>query len=180
MPGRTIIRARYMQGFRGELGAEEAIGRYRIVLPLGQGGTADVYLAVADGPSGFHKLVVLKALRKCFSDDPDFRAMFLSEARLAARLHHPNIVQTNEVVEVDGVPTLVMEYLDGQPLSQVIVRGKQGGFSLSMQLRVIIDAAWRLMLGLPFGDALIRSIVWMGGIVAVFAPLAIARYRRRV
>jgi serine/threonine-protein kinase len=129
-----------MQGFRGELGAEEAIGRYRIVLPLGQGGTADVYLAVADGPSGFHKLVVLKALRKCFSDDPEFRAMFLSEARLAARLHHPNIVQTNEVIEVDGVPTLVMEYLDGQPLSQVIVRGKQGGFSLKMQLRVIIDA----------------------------------------
>jgi tRNA A-37 threonylcarbamoyl transferase component Bud32 len=129
-----------MLGFRGELGAEEAIGRYRIVLPLGQGGTADVYLAVANGPSGFHKLVVLKALRKCFSDDPDFRAMFLSEARLAARLHHPNIVQTNEVIEVDGVPTLVMEYLDGQPLSQVIVRGRQGGFSLSMQLRVLIDA----------------------------------------
>ena len=129
-----------MQGFRGELGAEEAIGRYRIVLPLGQGGTADVYLAVAGGPSGFHKLVVLKVLRKCFSDDPDFRAMFLGEARLAARLQHPNIVQTNEVVEVDGVPTLVMEYLDGQPLSQVIVRGKQGGFPLSMQLRVLIDA----------------------------------------
>jgi len=129
-----------MQGFRGELGAEEAIGRYRIVLPLGQGGTADVYLAVAVGPSGFHKLVVLKALRKCFSDDPDFRAMFLSEARLAARLHHPNIVQTNEVIEVDGVPTLVMEYLDGQPLSQVIVRGRQGGFSLAMQLRVLVDA----------------------------------------
>jgi len=127
------------QGFRGELGAEEAIGRYRIVLPLGQGGTADVYLAVAGGPSGFHKLVVLKVLRKCFSDDPDFRAMFLSEARLAARLQHPNIVQTNEVIEVDGVPTLVMEYLDGQPLSQVIVRGKQGGFPLAMQLRVLID-----------------------------------------
>jgi serine/threonine-protein kinase len=99
-----------------------------------------VYLAVAGGPSGFHKLVVLKVLRKCFSDDPDFRAMFLGEARLAARLQHPNIVQTNEVVEVDGVPTLVMEYLDGQPLSQVIVRGKQGGFPLAMQLRVLIDA----------------------------------------
>jgi eukaryotic-like serine/threonine-protein kinase len=129
-----------MQGFSGALGAEEAIGRYRIVLPLGQGGTADVYLAVAEGPSGFHKLVVLKVLKKCFSDDPDFRAMFLGEARLAARLHHPNIVQTNEVIEVDGVPTLVMEYLDGQPLSQVIVRGKQAGFSLEMQLRVLIDA----------------------------------------
>ena len=66
--------------------------------------------------------------------------MFLSEARLAARLHHPNVVQTNEVIEVDGAPVLVMEYLDGQPLSQVIMRGKQGGFSLAMQLRVLVDA----------------------------------------
>ncbi len=66
--------------------------------------------------------------------------MFLSEARLAARLHHQNVVQTNEVIEVDGAPVLVMEYLDGQPLSQVITRGKQGGFSLAMQLRVLVDA----------------------------------------
>jgi hypothetical protein len=45
-----------------------------------------------------------------------------------------------EVIEVDGAPVLVMEYLDGQPLSQVIVRGKQGGFPLAMQLRVLADA----------------------------------------
>ena len=51
-----------MLGLRGELGPDEVVGKYRIVLPLGQGGTADVYLAVADGPSGFQKLVVLKVL----------------------------------------------------------------------------------------------------------------------
>jgi serine/threonine-protein kinase len=129
-----------MQGVRGALARDEVLGRYRIVLPLGQGGTADVYLAVAEGPSGFHKLVVLKVLKPAFANDPDFRSMFLAEARLAARLHHPNIVQTNEVIEVDGVPILVMEYLDGQPLSQVIVRGKDAGFSLAMQLRVLVDA----------------------------------------
>ena len=61
--------------------------------------------------------------------------MFLSEARLAARLRHPNIVQTNEVLESGGSPVMVMEYLDGQPLSQVIVRGKQDGFTLAMHLR---------------------------------------------
>ena len=49
-------------------------------------------------------------------------------------------MQTNEVIEDDGAPVLVMEYLDGQPLSQVIVRGKQGGFTLAMQLRVLADA----------------------------------------
>jgi len=129
-----------MLGLRGELGAVELVGKYRIVLPLGQGGTADVYLAVADGPSGFTKLVVVKVLRKSLASDSEFRMMFVSEARLAARLHHPNIVQTNEVIEVDGAPVLVMEYLDGQPLSQVIVRGKQGAFTLAMQLQVLVDA----------------------------------------
>jgi serine/threonine-protein kinase len=93
-----------------------------------------------DGPSGFTKLVVVKVLRKNLASDNEFRLMFLSEARLAARLHHPNVVQTNEVTEVDGAPVLVMEYLDGQPLSQVIMRGKQEGFTLAMQLRVLADA----------------------------------------
>ena len=139
-PARSILRAQKMLGLRGELGAVELVGKYRIVLPLGQGGTADVYLAVADGPGGFTKLVVVKVLRKSLASDSEFRMMFVSEARLAARLHHPNIVQTNEVIEVDGAPVLVMEYLDGQPLSQMIVRGKQGGFSLAMQLRVLVDA----------------------------------------
>src|SRR5262245_30253632 len=129
-----------MLSLRWETGAVEAVGKYRIVFPLGQGGTADVFLAVAEGPSGFQKLVVVKVLRKSLASDADFRQMFLSEARLAARLHHPNVVQTNEVIEVDGAPVLVMEYLDGQPLSQLIVRGRQGDFTLAMQLRVLVDA----------------------------------------
>ena len=129
-----------MLGLRGETGVVETVGKYRIVFPLGQGGTADVFLAVAEGPSGFQKLVVVKVLRKSLASDADFRQMFLSEARLAARLHHPNVVQTNEVIEVDGAPVLVMEYLDGQPLSQVIVRGRKGDFTLAMQLRVLADA----------------------------------------
>ena len=71
-----------MLGLRGELGAVEAVGKYRIVLPLGQGGTADVYLAVADGPSGFNKLVVVKVLRKSLASDSDFRRC--SSARRAS------------------------------------------------------------------------------------------------
>jgi tRNA A-37 threonylcarbamoyl transferase component Bud32 len=129
-----------MQGY-GELGAGGAVGKYRVVLQLGQGGTADVYLAAADGPGGFRKLVVLKVLKKSLAADEELRAMFLGEAKLAARLHHRNIVQTNEVlVAEDGRPVMVMEYLEGQPLSQVIVRGRQGGFTAGMQLRVLADA----------------------------------------
>jgi serine/threonine-protein kinase len=130
-----------MVGLQRELTAEGSAGKYRIVLPLGQGGTADVYLAIGDGPGGFRKLAVLKVLRKSLSSDAEFRAMFLDEARLAARLHHPNIVQTYEVLAEAGGPVIVMEYLDGQPLSELIVRGREGGgFPLAMQLAVLIDA----------------------------------------
>src|SRR3954470_15182607 len=99
-------------------------GKYRLLVELGQGGTANVYVAVARGPSGFNKLVVLKSLKLNLVDDPQFRKMFLDEARLAARLNHPNVVQTNEVFEDEGVPVIVMEYLEGQPLSQVLMRAR--------------------------------------------------------
>jgi serine/threonine-protein kinase len=126
------------RGLSGESPAQE--GKYRVLVELGQGGTAIVYLAVARGPSGFNKLVVLKALKKNLSNDPEFRNMFLNEARLAARLNHPNIVQTNEVAEDEGVPVIVMEYLEGQPLSNILIRGRTGALSLAMHLRIITDS----------------------------------------
>ncbi len=129
-----------MVGLRGESPVEGSFGRYRTVLALGEGGTADVHLAVADGPAGFRKLVVLKVLKPTLSHDPELRDMFLREARLAARLHHPNVVQTYEVLDQGPAPVIVMEYLDGQPLSQLIVRGRDIGFTLPLQLRVLIDA----------------------------------------
>src|SRR3954469_16289939 len=98
---------------------EQPEARFRAVAQLGQGGTADVFLAVSRGPSGFSKLVVLKAMRSNLRYEREFTEMFLNEARLSARLNHPNVVQTNEVFEFDGLPVIVMEYLDGQPLSHV-------------------------------------------------------------
>ncbi|HVJ20105.1 MAG TPA: serine/threonine-protein kinase [Polyangiaceae bacterium] len=116
-------------------------GKYRLLAQLGQGGTADVSLAVARGPSGFNKLVVLKSMRSTMRAEPELARMFLNEARLAARLNHPNIVQTNEVFEFDGLPVIVMEYLEGQPLSSVLSRGRAAGtFTLAMHLRVISEA----------------------------------------
>src|SRR5882724_11771414 len=114
-------------------------GKHIILAELGHGGTADVYLAVARGPSGFSKLVVLKTLKISLQSDPEFREMFLNEARLAARLNHPNIVQTYEVVEQNGVPTIVMEYLEGQPLSTILKRAKKRELTLAMHLRIICD-----------------------------------------
>jgi serine/threonine protein kinase len=113
--------------------------KHVILVELGHGGTADVFLAVARGPSGFSKLVVLKTLKASLRSDPEFREMFLNEARLAARLSHSNIVQTYEVVEQAGVPTIVMEYLEGQPLSAILKRAQNNELALSMHLRIICD-----------------------------------------
>jgi serine/threonine-protein kinase len=102
---------------------------------------ADVILAVARGPGGFQKLLVIKRLRYHLADDPEFVSMLVDEARLAARLNHPNIVHTNEVGEVDGQFFIAMEYLEGQPLTRLKRRAAKEGnaFSRDMQLRVVAD-----------------------------------------
>ncbi len=101
-------------------GRTESFDKYRFVARIGTGGMADVYLAVLHGPEGFQRLLVLKRLRPDLSGDAKYRAMLLDEARLAARLHHPNIVQTLEFGEHEGCPYIAMEYLDGQPLHAML------------------------------------------------------------
>src|SRR5262245_48314066 len=71
-----------------------AFGKYQLFASLGRGGMADVFLAVSRGPMGFNKLVVIKRLRPALAEEASFRNMFLDEARLAARLNHPNVVHT--------------------------------------------------------------------------------------
>src|SRR5262245_32278514 len=91
----------------------------RLLLELGRGGTGTVYLAVSEGASGFQKLKVVKYLRADLAARPKALQSFLEEARLAARLHHPNVVQTNEVGFEDEQYFIEMEYLDGQSLEAV-------------------------------------------------------------
>jgi serine/threonine-protein kinase len=81
---------------------------------------AEVYLAVMRSPGGIDKLVVLKSIRQELASDAEIRRMFLTEARLSARLNHPNVLQVSEVVDDIERPTLIMEYLEGQPLSVVL------------------------------------------------------------
>jgi serine/threonine protein kinase len=101
------------------------MGRYAPVARLGTGGMADVFLTLAHGPQGVNKLAVVKRLR-----DPgnvSLIEMLLDEARLAARLNHPNIVHTYEAGEARGEYFIAMEYLEGQPLSRLLK--KAGGLS---------------------------------------------------
>jgi eukaryotic-like serine/threonine-protein kinase len=118
------------------------VGRYRILSELGRGGMSNVYLAVAHGPGGVNKLVVLKALLPDLSAEPYALSMFLDEARLAAQLNHPNVVQTYEVGTEGDRHVIVMEYLEGQALSTVIKRSEQAGrpLSLALHLRIIVSA----------------------------------------
>jgi serine/threonine-protein kinase len=100
------------------------LGKYRLIAELGQGGMADVYLAVTRQSAVFSKLVVIKRMKDHLVHDVEFMTMFLDEARIAARLNHPNLVQTLEVGEAHGQHFLTMEYLDGQPLHRILNRAR--------------------------------------------------------
>ncbi len=93
-----------------------------------------VHLAMTQGPQGFVKLVVLKMLKPELLGNPDAERSFMQEARISARLSHPNLVQVYEVIKFSGVPTLVMEYLEGKPLAVVADRAP---LDLSGYLHVI-------------------------------------------
>jgi serine/threonine-protein kinase len=119
-----------------------SFGKYQLFASLGRGGMADVFLSVARGQMGFHKLAVVKRLRPALGQQPAFREMFLDEARLAARLNHPNIVHSYEVGEQDGLYFIAMEYLEGQSLNKVLkelVRRREP-FGIELAVRVVADA----------------------------------------
>ncbi len=116
-------------------------GKYRLIAELGQGGMATVYLAVALGDSGFRKLAVVKLLRSEFAIDEEFIQMFLDEARLCARLSHPNIVHTYDVGVDEGEHLIAMEYLDGVSLHAARAKlGRNGGpFTFPLQAKVLLE-----------------------------------------
>jgi serine/threonine protein kinase len=114
----------------------EARPKYQLLMELGAGGMATAHLAMTRGPQGFVKLFVLKMLKRQLLGDAEARNMFLEEARLSARLTHPNIVQVYEVIEFDGVPTIVMEYLEGQALSSIL-RDRPNRLPLLLHLHVL-------------------------------------------
>jgi serine/threonine-protein kinase len=105
----------------GENGyARRVIGRYRLYDVIAAGGMATVHYARMHGPMGFARTVAVKRLHAEYARDPEFVAMFLDEARLAARVRHPNVVQTLDVVSDGGELFLVMEYVPGASLAQLL------------------------------------------------------------
>ncbi|MFT5358306.1 MAG: hypothetical protein ACI9KE_005544 [Polyangiales bacterium] len=110
-------------------------GAYQFLLPLAEGGMGRVDVVVRhDGQ--FRRLYALKRLHAQYRSDEAFRAMFLDEARIAGLLRHPNAVSVLDVGEDDYGPFLVMDYVDGVPLSAILKRVRRGGEHVPVQLIV--------------------------------------------
>ncbi|MCY1045257.1 protein kinase [Corallococcus sp. bb12-1] len=101
------------------------LGKYQLVRKLASGGMAEVFLAKAAGPRGFEKTLVLKRILPHLAEDEAFVEMFLGEAKLAAQLDHPNVVQIFDFGEADGSYFLAMEYIDGPTLRRLIKRSTE-------------------------------------------------------
>ena len=95
-------------------------GRYTLHGEIAAGGMATVHIGRQRGTAGFSKMVAIKRLHAQYAKDPDFVSMFLDEARLAARVHHPNVVSTLDIISTDGEVFLVMEYIRGEALSKLL------------------------------------------------------------
>jgi serine/threonine-protein kinase len=139
------------------------LGKYHLIAELARGGMGVVFLALVRGPSGFHKLFVVKELRAHLAEDPELVSMFLEEARLAAKLNHRNIVQTIEVDSDGGRHFIAMEHLDGQSYGRLLARLRHMGatFPLAGHLYVLSH----VLEGLQYAHAPAEPGAWKPSIV---------------
>jgi serine/threonine protein kinase len=110
------------------------LGPYELLRRIATGGMAEVYLARRGGPHGFKKIVAVKRILPQYARDPDFVAMFVDEARVCARLGHPNIVQVFDFGEQDGELYMAMEYVDGTTGARLIRAAAARGEDISLDI----------------------------------------------
>jgi len=122
------------------------VGRYAIYDRIAAGGMATVHYGRLLGQVGFARTVAIKRLHPQFAMDPEFVAMFLDEARLAARVSHPNVVSTLDVVARQGELFIVMEYVHGESLSGLLRSAREHG--LQMPPAVVVSIISGLLRGL--------------------------------
>jgi len=119
----------------------QRVDRYELMGEIASGGMATVYLARLTGMGGFQRFVAMKRLHPHLASEKEFVEMFLDEARIAARIHHPNVVPILEVGASSVGYYLVMEYIEGDTLARMLARAASSGKKLpvSIALRVAID-----------------------------------------
>jgi len=118
---------------------DDKLGRYVLRFNLASGGMATVYLAIARGASGFGRAVAVKRIHPHLASEAEFVEMFLDEARIAARIRHPNVCSVEDFGEADGSYYMTMEYLSGETLSRVA--RQMGPMPPSIAARIVADAA---------------------------------------
>ena len=118
------------------------IGRFEVIAEIGTGGMASVYVARSTGSGGFRRLVAIKVMHAHLSSDESFVDMFLDEARVAATIHHPNVVPIIDVGFEDGLVFLIMDYIEGDSFSNVekVAISLRRRIPLGITLRVVLDA----------------------------------------
>ncbi|MBI5495229.1 MAG: serine/threonine protein kinase [Deltaproteobacteria bacterium] len=123
----------------------EMIDRYEILQKLAAGGMAELYLAKQSGMEGFEKVVVIKRILSHLATDQEFVSMFLDEARIAAKLSHPNVVQIYDLGRADDTYYIAMEYVSGRNVAHITKKARDGGQSLP------VEHAARIMAGVCDG-----------------------------
>ncbi len=113
-------------------------GRYEVVRAIASGGMAQVFEGKVVGAGGFERQVAIKAVFPHLLSDPQFAAMFLDEARIAASIVHPNVVGTHDVQQQSDQLFLVMDYVDGPTLQQTLSH-LGGALPVPITLRVFLD-----------------------------------------
>lgn len=125
----------------GEIGAGHVLGRYELLLPIASGGMAMVWAARLKGSRGFQKIVAVKTMLPKLSEDEQFEQMFLDEASLASQIRHPHVVEILDLGEQQGILFLVMEWIDGVPLNQLMKSARPlGGVPVPVAVRIAIQA----------------------------------------
>jgi serine/threonine-protein kinase len=118
------------------------LGRYQLLAKLAAGGMATVYLGRIHAVAGFDRRVAIKVLHPHLSEDKNIKAMFLDEARLAARIRHPNVIPVTDVGEDPQHGTfLVMDYVEGMDLSQILRAAHKKGARVAVPVvvRIVSD-----------------------------------------
>ncbi|OJY20578.1 MAG: hypothetical protein BGO98_04620 [Myxococcales bacterium 68-20] len=110
------------------------VGRYVLYQPIARGGMATVHAARLVAAEGVSRLVAAKRLHPQYVDDPEFVAMFHDEARIASRIHHPNVVPVLDVILDGDEVILVQEYVHGVPLSYLYKRALRANAPIPMEI----------------------------------------------
>ncbi len=120
----------------------QQVGRYELLLEVASGGMATVYVGRQHGAGGFERLVAIKRMHPHIGAEPELAASFMDEARIASLIRHPNVVAVQDVHDADGEHLLVMDYVDGPSLANVMRAARKRGERISRPaaIRILVDS----------------------------------------